>query len=194
MNSFRWIFELLIILVALYFGFVAMRDGFKPEHIAAFLFGVLAAIDLFFRPPAFFASYFRPRYANKRMTGKHSFDYKLNDGNFDIGEGEYIFKTHWSSASENSIHTSSIYMDVVVLLDDYNEFTQVRDAKYEIERVTTSREITPKEGQFFLARNNYGHYALIRVVDVKYKGRAGDTNNLVEIVWIINPDRKTDFS
>ena len=53
---------------------------------------------------------------NKAMSGNAAFDYSNHDGYFCLGAGNYEFLTHWSKASNTSIHCYTDITNVSIAL------------------------------------------------------------------------------
>jgi len=195
MNIVIFIVEILIVIGATIFAFIdAQENGFSPTTMAVLLPTLLGVIAIVKTAPSSVKNLFMtPTYSGSRMSDRKTFNFKMNDGVFDVGSGEYLFKTRWSSLSENSINLRSSDLSAVVLAEGLHEFSQVNDAKALIESVSPSMDTRVHEGEFVVAENKRGHYACIRVVDVKFKGRGGDKADEVTIEWTINPDRMTNF-
>ena len=131
------------------------------------------------------------RYSDPNPSGEVTFDYSNNDGNFAIGSGEYRFLTHWSSASDKSIHCyRSGDLASIALVGIKRAVEEVGDAaQYD----TSSRTRTPEVGEFVVARNNKGYYVAMQIRNIIYKGRNGDQDSLTFAYWILS-DRSSDFS
>lgn len=187
--------EVLMVIGAVIYAFIDARaNGFNATTMAVLLPTLLGVIAIAKTAPSSVKNLFMaPAYAGSRMRDKKSFNYKLNDGVFDIGSDEYLFKTRWSSLSENSVNLRASDLSAVVLAEGKHDFSQVNDAKSLIESSSPSNDTQIHEGEFVVAQNRYGHYACIRVVDVKFKGRGGDAIDELTIEWLINPDRMTNF-
>lgn len=136
-----------------------------------------------------FISQFR---ANPKLEGRAVFNYTDNDGKYTVGNGECVFETHWSKASDTSIH---VYRDgtniqgLAVALDA-KEFADIRDASI---FNMSSRVRTLKEGEIVVMQNRQGYFAAIRIVDVRDRDRTDDRDELIFDYCIIN-DKSTDLS
>ena len=125
-------------------------------------------------------------YASPELQGQATFNYRHNDGCYSIGHGELLFRTHWSNASNSSIH---IYADKpglqgLGLVLSAKRFGEIRDAGvYDM----SSRAQTPMEGEYVVIRNSKGHYAALCVKDVKARSH-GDLYDAVTIEYRINAD------
>lgn len=148
------------------------------------LFGGIAALSGLIWP--------KPNYGNKRIKGRDSFNYSSNNGLFTIGKDDRMFVTKWTKASGDSIHLYNDHksIDVIALADNVSSFKEIRNAdSFDF----SSRSRTIEESQIAVVKNIYGYYALIQVVDVKDNSRNDDRDELT-IKWVINPDKKNDFS
>lgn len=158
-------------------------DCGRLEPLVVF-FGGLAALSGLVWP--------KPNYGNKRLRGRDSFNYSSNNGLFTIGSGEYAFGTRWTKSSDINIYLYSDHdsIDSIALADNVMHFGEVRNAKaFDF----TSRHRSIKENQIAVLKNKSGHYALVRVVDVKDSSRKDDRDELT-IEWVINPNMEKDFS
>ncbi|WP_159817930.1 hypothetical protein [Colwellia sp. 20A7] len=132
------------------------------------------------------------KYTSKRLKGRQSFDYSNNNGLFIVGSDALKFETKWSKASGDSIH---IYNDPasiegVALVKGIPAINMISNAaKYDF----SSRSRTPQEGDIIVLKNSFGNFAVIKVVDIKDSTRSDDTDELT-IEYVINPDKKVDFT
>lgn len=158
-------------------------DCGRLEPLVVF-FGGLAALSGLVWP--------KPNYGNKRLSGRDSFNYLSNNGLFSIGQNEYTFVTKWSKASDTIIHLYSDDPSIqsIALADCVMHFGEVRNAEA-FDFTPRSRSIA--ENQIAVLKNKNGHYALVRVVDVKDSSRRDKIDELT-IEWVINPNLKKDFS
>ena len=115
-----------------------------------------------------------------------TFNHVHNNGRFVFGHGELTFPTKWSNANNQSVHT---YVDgtglrALGVVTSARRFADVRDAgAYNM----SSRAMTPGEGEFVVLQNAAGHFAVLRIVDVKARSH-GDAFDAVTIEYRINPD------
>lgn len=175
------VFSTITFLVLCIFWFVL--DCGRLEPLVVF-FGGLAALSSLVWP--------KPNYGNKRLRGRDSFNYSSNNGLFTIGNGEYTFVTMWTKAGDTSIHLYSDHSSIecIALADNVMHFGEVRNAEaFDF----TSRSRSIAENQIAVLKNKIGHYALVRVVDVKDNSRKDDRDELT-IEWVINPNLEKDFS
>ncbi|MFQ5801641.1 MAG: hypothetical protein ACE5JQ_01935 [Candidatus Methylomirabilales bacterium] len=154
------------------------------EPAVVFLAGLASLTTIYW--PSF------ARYKRRRKTGRVTFDYSLNNGVFEIGSDELRFETQWSKASDVSIY---IYRDRpsvegIALAPGASRIRDIRDAsRYEM----SSRTVCPREGEVVILRNNFGNYAVIRVLDVQDRTRS-DAKDELTFEYAINPAGGTDFA
>ncbi|MBD0079921.1 hypothetical protein LDY14_09725 [Acinetobacter baumannii] len=175
------VFCTVMFLVLSIFWFILDCSRLEPLVV---LFGGIAALTGLVWP--------KPNYGNKRLKGRDSFNYSSNNGIFTIGIDQLTFATQWSKAGDESIYlyNDQDTIEVIALADNVFSFNEIRNAEA-FDFTSRSREI--KENEIAVLKNNNGYYALIRIVDVKDVSRRDDRDELT-IEWIINPDKKTDFS
>ncbi len=131
-------------------------------------------------------------HANPALQGRASFNFQHNNGCYSIGHGDLLFNTSWSEASGRSIHT---YTDDTGLRGlglalSATAFSDVRDAGvYDM----SSRAQTPSEGEYVVLQNSGGHYAVLRIDDVKARSH-GDSYDAVTIEYRINSDGSPYFT
>ena len=132
------------------------------------------------------------KYASKRLKGRNSFDYSNNNGLFTIGSDALKFETKWSKASDDSIH---IYNDPasisgVAVVKGVPAINMVSNAaSYDF----SSRSRTPQESELVVLKNSFGNFAVIKIVDIKDCTRSDSIDELT-IEYVINPDKKVDFT
>lgn len=130
-------------------------------------------------------------HASPALQGRASFNFRHNNGFYSIGNGDLMFKTRWSNASSRSIHayTDRTGLRGLGLALSAKTFSDIRDAGvYDM----SSRVQTPSEGDYVVLRNSAGHYAVIRVEDVKARSH-GDAYDAVTIQYRINQDGSPYF-
>jgi hypothetical protein len=142
------------------------------------------------------ASVYRPRRAARyrvaRLRGRVTFNYSDNDGRYSVGDGQSLFETKWTKASETSIHLYSDpeSIDSIALAEGATSIEAVTDAKaFDF----SSRARTLNEGEVGILKNVHGTYAAIQVVDVRDRNR-GDEREELTFRFVINPRGVTDFS
>lgn len=150
-------------------GSVVMR----PAECVAYIQG----IDERARPKTLTSSS-SGEYQNKSLSGVAKFDYSNNNGNFAIGEGYFLFETHWSKASDVSIHAyrSNSSIEGLALVKDTDRIKGIKDASgYNY----SSSHRTPAINQIILLRNINGLYAAIKILEIKDDSRQDQYDELV---------------
>lgn len=167
-----------------WFIFELCSISFPMEPLVVFIGGIATL----------FASFWpwRPGYSGRRLKGRASCDYKSNDGNFDIGNGERKLTIRFSHASGESIHVYSDPENVsaVAVAFGAGKIDDIQDASA---LDYSNRVVTPKEGEIVTMRGKEGSWAAIQIHDVKSADR-GDDRNEVTFSWVINPDKHTNFA
>lgn len=119
-------------------------------------------------------------FQNPVFEGKASFDYKKNSGSYIIGEGDYVFNTHWSECGNNSIYC---YRDHVYRLGynpHYKEFPTPNDfIKFDFSSRTRSVNI----GEIVILENSHHKFAALRILKVVRRNE--DINHLLEFEYKI---------
>lgn len=123
------------------------------------------------------------KYVSPATSGIATFDYSNNNGKFAIGQGELMFETQWSKASNTSIHiyTNPPTIRTVAIVKDTENIYEIRDARnYD----SSSRVRTVKLNQITVLQNNNGFYAAIKVLSIKDDSR-GDRNDEISFEYFI---------
>lgn len=184
----NFIFTLLFVLSCLIW--VIFADTNTPNAFTnrlepiTVLFGGLAGLSTLI--------WFNPSYKNKRIKGRESFNFKSNNGIYYIGKEPQLFGTKWSSCSGSSIYLYSDHTSIkqIALAKGVYNFNEIKNPTvFDF----SSRSIVIQENEIAVIVNTEGDFALIRVIDVKDERRQDDRNELT-IEWIINPNKKIDFS
>ena len=131
------------------------------------------------------------KYVSVPLRGRVTFDYSNNNGSYIIGTGDLAFETHWSKASDISIHTTlSPSIAGIGLALDVKDIFEITDAtRYDM----SSRYRTPREREIVVARNQNGYYAALKVLDIKDRTRADDKDELT-FEYVILSNRTADFT
>jgi hypothetical protein len=132
------------------------------------------------------------RYCSPATKGKVTFDYSNNNGRYTIGQGELMFETHWSKASNTSIHiyNSSNSVKTVAYVKDIADITMIKDARvYD----TSSKARTIGTNQIGLLQNMNGFYAAIKVLSIKDDSR-GDEHDEITFEYHIQTNGSPDFT
>ncbi|MBD2683088.1 MULTISPECIES: hypothetical protein [Nostoc] len=128
---------------------------------------------------------------SKPSRGKVSFNYSHHDGFYRLGDGNYEFLTHWSKASDTTIHCYQDATNVSVALAPKN--TRLQDITDASLYNFTSRVRSPEIGQFVLLENHSGRYAAVNILKIQDDSRGDSEDLLVFDYWILE-DGSDDFS
>jgi len=93
------------------------------------------------------------------MSGKITFRYDNNNGDYELGAGEYTFKTHWSRSGNGSIYAYGKigYIHNVV---DFPEYNTIKEFDF------SSRARTIHKNEIVVFANERGHFVAVKVLDV----------------------------
>ncbi|MBP9872115.1 MAG: TIR domain-containing protein [Nitrosomonas sp.] len=121
---------------------------------------------------------------NPELSGEVSFNYSSFNGHYRIGEKQFEFETHWSKASNMSIHcyTDSTNLRGIALAPrgiDFKGMPSVEKLDF------TSRVRTPEVGRFVVLQNYQGFYAILQILEVKDDTRGDDEDFLRFKYWIL---------
>ena len=120
-----------------------------------------------------------------------SFNYSHFDGFYRLGEGNCEFLTHWSKASDRSIHCYRDGTNVAVALAPKGTNLQaLTDASL---LHFASRVQTPQLSQLVVLENHAGRYAALRVTKIQDDSRNDMEDRLEFDYWILE-DGSDDFS
>lgn len=125
-------------------------------------------------------------------AGVVTFDYSSHNGLFRIGEGNYLFETQWSKASDTSIYCLNDPPSLrgVALAPRNVRLTDLTDVN---QLDFTSRSRCPEEERFVVLQNTHGFFALVKIEDVKDDTRADDRDELTFRYWILR-DGTSNFA
>jgi hypothetical protein len=115
-------------------------------------------------------------YYSPAKKGTFTFNYSNNNGEYVIGEGDAMFRTRWSKASDRAIHA---YKDgngiaAIACLKNVGDIESINT----IEGYFSSRVRTPRIGDAVVWRNDKGRYAITKVVSIKDDARGDDHDEL----------------
>lgn len=115
-------------------------------------------------------------YANERFYGTFTFDYSNNNGEFDIGEGEHLFTTRWSKASDKSIYAykDASNIDSIARIKAPCELTKKLSGEFDF----SSRCRTPNIGDIIIWKNRNGKYAATKIISILDDTRGADHDEL----------------
>lgn len=131
----------------------------------------------------------RPHHSS--MQGQVSFNYSDHDGFYRLGDGNAAFLTHWSKASNTSIHCYRDSTNLALALAPTG--AQLRDITEASLLNYTSRVRTPQTGQFIVFENHCGRYAAARIDKVEDYTRGDAVDRLTLTYWILE-NGSDDFS
>lgn len=119
-------------------------------------------------------------FQNPFFEGKASFDYKKNSGSYIIGEGDYVFNTHWSECGNNSIYC---YRDHVYRLGYNPHYKEFPTPNEFINFDFSSRTRSVNIGEIIILENNYHKFAALRILKVVRRNE--DIDHLLEFEYKI---------
>lgn len=122
-------------------------------------------------------------FLNPIFEGKVSFDYKRNNGSYVIGEGDYVFNTHWSECGHNSIYC---YRDHVYRLGYNPEFKEFPTPNEFISFDFSSRTRSVNVGEIVLLENIHHKFAALKILKVIRRNE--DIDHLLEFEYKIYID------
>lgn len=129
---------------------------------------------------------------DSNLAGEVTFNYSSHDGRYSIGNGNFLFETKWSKASNRNIHCYNDMASIsgVAIIPKGSESDLLQDvSKCDF----TSRSRSPGIGQFVVYQNVPGFFALLRIESIKDSSRGDIADELRFRYWIRN-DGRSDFS
>ena len=132
------------------------------------------------------------KYVSPATNGIVTFDYSNNNGAYAIGQGELMFETKWSKASNTSIY---LYNDpssilAIAVVKDTTEINGIIDARmYD----NSSRARTVHINQIAVLQNKNGFYAAVKVLSIKDDTR-GNSNDELTFEYRIQTNGSPNFS
>jgi hypothetical protein len=124
------------------------------------------------------------------LTGEVTFDYSSHDGRFKFGNGDLVFESKWSSASNTRIHCYNDHLRGVAVAPIGADFSSLGNvSKLDF----TSRSRSPAVGQFVVLENTKGFFALLLIVSIRATTHGDPFDELSFHYWI-RPDGGSDFS
>lgn len=180
---------LFLILSIVWWFFEFYNVTFPMEPIVVF-FGGSATLLASYWP-------FKSTNKNRRLKGKNRFDYSTNGGYFSIGDSENSFILSFSERGTDSIYMMSsgrsrTNVGAIALAGDEANFKNIKDVT---EFDYSSDCLTVEAGQIVALRSKEtGRYALVKVLDVRCKGRNGVNSHEVLFAFEINETSSTSFA
>lgn len=105
----------------------------------------------------------RIKYKSIEMSREVSFNYLNNNGQFNIGSGEYHFITYWSKCGVNSIYSIKDHVKAIGVKPDLNYFPTIS----EFDSLDyTSRTRCIEVGNVVIWINDYGNFAATKILSV----------------------------
>lgn len=110
-------------------------------------------------------------------SSRVTFNYSNFDGVYRLGTGDSEFITHWSKASDTSIHC---YRDGtnIKALAEFKKITDLLIVRSTSDPEFTSRVRTPAEGGFIILQNIFDQVALLKILDIKDASRSDNRDEL----------------
>ena len=108
--------------------------------------------------------------------GTFTFDYSNNNGEYVIGEGDALFRTRWSKASNKSIwaYKDGKGMAAIACLKDVVDIEAINTSEGDF----SNRYCKPKIGDAIVWKNDKGKYAITKVVSIKDNTRGSERDEL----------------
>lgn len=122
-------------------------------------------------------------FQNPLLEETVSFDYKRNSGSYTIGEGDYMFITHWSECGNNSIHCYRDHIYRIGYNPTYKEFPSINEF---INFDFSSRAKSVNVGEIILLENHNHKFAALKIIHVVR--RIEDIDHLLEFEYKIYRD------
>lgn len=159
----------------------------RPGECLQYIDGIVERIA----PQTLSSPKLNPAYQARAVSGRVTFDYSNNNGNFALGEGHFLFETRWLKASDIAIHVNNYASTIsgVALAKCATKLEDVRDAA---SLNYSSDHRTPKIGQIVVWRSVNGLYAATKVIGIKDDSRA-DARDEVTFDYVILANGGTDF-
>jgi HNH endonuclease len=118
------------------------------------------------------------------IEGKADFDYSQYDGLYRFGSGNSEFLTHWSRASDASIHCYRDNTNVAVALAPKGQrITDIREASL---LHFSSRVVTAQIQDIVVMENHKNRYAAFQVIKVQDRTRLDSVDRLILRYWILS--------
>lgn len=125
-------------------------------------------------------------------SGEFAVDYRNHNGNITLGQGDWIFVTHWSTAGSGSIHAYRDGGSQVAVAQKASLIEQVTEAVFN-QANFSSRTRTPRVGEVVLWLNPKGFAAAVEIKKVVVTAES-DPGTVLEARYQILVDGKKNFS
>jgi hypothetical protein len=150
-------------------GIIVMRPAEALAHVEG--------IEARKKPQTLPSDDIDPNYHSRAAAGTVTFDYSNNSHRFTIGEGQWLFETRWSKASDASIHAynDAPSIDAIAVAKGVWKIGEISDAAiFDF----SSRSRTPLKGQVIVWRNVNGLYAATMILGIRDNTRGGARDEL----------------
>ena len=110
----------------------------------------------------------KSQYHSPEFTGKVSFNYTNNSGQYTIGTGEFEFITSWSGCGNNSIYAyrdKTKEIGYIPGIADFPKLDEIKNFDF------TSRVRTVYVGEVVIWMNKFGNFAVTKITSVCREGR-----------------------
>ncbi|MBP6367951.1 MAG: toll/interleukin-1 receptor domain-containing protein [Nitrosomonas sp.] len=95
----------------------------------------------------------------KKSNGTDTFNYLSNSGNYTVGTGLYEFKTHWSTASNHSVHAYNDHVRAIACTSNEIDINNFNLEEYDF----SSRARTANIGESVIWINNNGKILVTKI-------------------------------
>lgn len=110
-------------------------------------------------------------------SGRFTFDYSNNNGEYTIGSGDFTFITKWSKASDTSIYAYKDSLGIngaIARVKAPNGWPTAIEAHFDF----SSRYRTPNIGDVIIWRNSNNKYAATKIISIKDDTRGAEHDEL----------------
>lgn len=127
------------------------------------------------------------------LVGEVVFDYGSHNGRYIIGSGQLEFETHWTGASDVSIHVYNDPPSIRGVALAPREWTAIQQVVHAASLDFTSDSGMPRVGQIVVFQNANGFYAAVHVLAIKAHDR-GDSDDELRFQYVIQDDGSDTFA
>ena len=124
------------------------------------------------------------KYHDPALSGRITFNYSNNNGQYSIGRDEFFFETRWSKASDRSIHLYNEPPSIIGVAEapEIHSYKDIRDpARYDM----SSRVRTIQRAEHALLKNIHNNYAVLKILAIKDSTRSDSVDELTFDFWIL---------
>jgi hypothetical protein len=131
--------------------------------------------------------------SDERPFGEVTFNYESFDGRYVLGTEPWRFETSWSQASIQSIHMYNDPAGIkgIAIAENVMSISQI-DQNIVNQSDFTSRNRTPRIGQFVIIENSAGYFAAIEILSINASHIP--SQNAMTFRYAILTDQSTDFA